>query len=149
MYILEWRNCFSAHKRVILVFYFPSCKATREINTNITLEWAQKQLDTRVNTLFYFLRDDKIDYENKDFHTLTLCLTHWVYVLLTSQSIVHDVTITRQLWRDHVDSDISLDIDFIHGRSCKNAKFHGLRMNQMALNQNSNHNYDVSDVPHL
>ena len=63
-----------------------------------------------------------------------------------SQSIVHDVTITRQLWRNRVDSDISLDIDFIHGRSCKNAKF--LRMNQMALNQNSSHRYDLSNVPH-
>ena len=42
---------------------------------------------------------------------------------MTSQSIADDVTIARQLWRGHVNSDISLDIDFIHGdihgRSCK------------------------------
>ena len=49
-----------------------------------------------------------------------------VYILLmTSQSIADDVTMTRQLWRDHVNGDISsLDIDFIHGdiheQSCKN-----------------------------
>ena len=37
--------------------YFPSCAATREINTKITLEWAHKQFVTRVHTLFYFLHD--------------------------------------------------------------------------------------------
>ena len=37
--------------------YFPSCEATREINTKITLEWAQKQFVTRVHALFYFLHD--------------------------------------------------------------------------------------------
>ena len=37
--------------------YFPSCVATREINTKITLEWAHKQFVTRVHTLFYFLHD--------------------------------------------------------------------------------------------
>ena len=44
---------------------------------------------------------------------------------MTSQSIADDVTMTRQLWRDHDNDDISsLDIDFIHGdihdQSCKN-----------------------------
>ena len=29
--------------------YFPSCAATREINTKITLEWARKQFVTRVH----------------------------------------------------------------------------------------------------
>ena len=37
--------------------YVPSCAATREINTKITLEWAHKQFVTRVHTLFYFLHD--------------------------------------------------------------------------------------------
>ena len=32
--------------------YFPSCCATREINTKITLSWAHKQFATRVHTLF-------------------------------------------------------------------------------------------------
>ena len=47
-------NRFSAHERVILVLI---CKATREINTKITLEWAQKRFDMRAHTLFYFLHD--------------------------------------------------------------------------------------------
>ena len=47
--------------------------------------------------------DDKNDY----FHTSIPCLIRWVYVLLmTSQSIVDYVTITRQLWRDLVNGDI-------------------------------------------
>ena len=37
--------------------YFPSGEATREMNTKITLEWAQKRFVTRVHTLFYFLHD--------------------------------------------------------------------------------------------
>ena len=37
--------------------YIPSCEATREINTKITLEWAQKQFVTRVHTSFYLLHD--------------------------------------------------------------------------------------------
>ena len=37
--------------------YFPSCEATREINTKITLEWAQKQFITRIHTSFHFLHD--------------------------------------------------------------------------------------------
>ena len=37
--------------------YFPICEATREMNTKIILEWVQKQFDTRVHTLSYFLHD--------------------------------------------------------------------------------------------
>ena len=37
--------------------YFPSCAATKEINTKITLKWACKQFATRVHTLFCFLHD--------------------------------------------------------------------------------------------
>ena len=45
---------------------------------------------------------------------------------MTSQSIADDVTMTRELWRDHVNNGIDIyidDIDFIHGdirgRLCK------------------------------
>ena len=37
--------------------YFPSRDATRENNTKITLDWAQKLFVTIVHTLFNFLRD--------------------------------------------------------------------------------------------
>ena len=49
-----------------------------------------------------FINDNK----NDDLHTSTACLTRLIYILLmTSQSIAVDVTMTRQLWRDN-----SLDI---------------------------------------
>ena len=49
------------------------------------------------------INDDK----NDDLYTSSPCVTRSVFVLLmTSQSIAVDVTITRQLWRYHVNSDI-------------------------------------------
>ena len=71
------------------------------------------------------MSDDK----NEDLHTWSPCLTPLLYALLmTSKSIANEVTISRQLWREHVTSDIyTLDIDFIHGdihgRSCEEVHF--------------------------
>ena len=123
--------------------YFPSCEATREIITKITLDWAQKQFVTRVHTLFYFLHDIttiKMT-KNDDRHTSTLCLTHWVYVLLmTSQSIGHDVTMTGQLWSGHVTNDILLVRYWFnsrrysrHGRSCKKKRISLTRHRRIGL----------------
>ena len=40
--------------------------------------------------------DDKNDDEKDDHHTSTSCLIRWVYVpMMTPQSIIDDVTITR------------------------------------------------------
>ena len=63
--------------------------------------------------LFWFLFPN-------DLHTSSSCLTHSVSVLLmTSQSIADDITMTRQFWRDHVNSDVDFIHDDIHNRSCK------------------------------
>ena len=48
---------FQRSREGYFCIYFPSREATREINTNITLEWAQKQFVTTVDTLSYFLHD--------------------------------------------------------------------------------------------
>ena len=49
------------------------------------------------------INDDK----NDDLYTSSPCLTRSSIVLrMTSQSIADDVTITRQLWCDHVNNDI-------------------------------------------
>ena len=56
MYVLEWRTVYALTRGLLWCLY-PSCVATREINTKITLEWAHKQFVTRVHTLFYFLHD--------------------------------------------------------------------------------------------
>ena len=58
---------------------------------------------TRHNRHNESISDDK----NDDLYTSSQCLTRSIFVLLmTSQSIADDVTITRQLWRDHVNNDI-------------------------------------------
>ena len=58
--------------------------------------------------LFLSPNDDSInDDKNDDLYTSSPCLTRSVFVLLmTSQSIADDVTMTRQLWRDHVNNNI-------------------------------------------
>ena len=55
--------------------------------------------------IWYMKLIDPIE-RNDDLHTLSPCLTHLDNVLMTSQSIADDVTMTRQLWHDHVKSDI-------------------------------------------
>ena len=92
--------------------YFLICEAMREINTKITLEWAQKQFITLVHTLLYFLHgliNPWIMMKMKIFHTSSPCIIRLVFVLLMmSQLIADDVTMTRQVWRDHLNSDIQL-----------------------------------------
>ena len=46
--------------------YFLSFKARKEINTTITLEWAQKQFVMRAQALFYFLHNIITPYITKD-----------------------------------------------------------------------------------
>ena len=55
------------------------------------------------------------DTKNKDLHSSSPCLTRLLYVLLmTSQAIGNDATVTRQLWCEHVTNDIG----FNHGLPC-------------------------------
>ena len=100
--------------------YFPSCEATREINTKITLEWAQNRFATRVHTLFYFLHEF---YTSSRVALARFSFCWWRHnrLLMTSQ------------WPDNCDAitwiviSNSLDIDFIHGdihgRSCKKCNY--------------------------
>ena len=108
--------------------YFPSCEATREIDTKITLQWAQKQFVTRVPTLFYFLHDIapiKITTKSTIFtHRPRVSLAEFAFCWWRHNGLL----ITLQL-PDNGDAitwvviSNSLDIDFIygdiHGRSCK------------------------------
>ena len=67
--------------------------------------------------------------KNDNLSTSSPYLIRSVYILLmTLQSIADDVTITRQSWRDHVNSDIWLfRYQFysrdIHSRSCKHSYY--------------------------
>ena len=127
MYVLEWRTV-SALTRGLFWYLFPELRSNdgnkHHNNTRVSAEIVRHE--NKYIILFLTLHNDDInDDKNNDLHTSNPYLTRWVYVLLmTSQSIVDDVTITRQLWRNHVNSDIELVKHRffycdIHDRSCK------------------------------
>ena len=99
-------NCFSA----ILVL-FPELRSN-EGNKHQNNTWVSAETVRHESTCTYIIwfltrRNESInDDKNDDLYTSSPCLTCSVFVLLmTSQSITDDVTMTRQLWHDHVDSD--------------------------------------------
>ena len=75
------------------------CFATREINTKITHEWAQKPFVTRIHTLIYFLHkitNPKMTIKMKIFtHHPRVSYCSVFILLVTSQSIADDITMTR------------------------------------------------------
>ena len=108
--------------------YFPSCEATRETNTKITLEWTQKQFVTRVHTLSNILHD----ITNVSMTIKMTIFTHRPRVSLVRFSFCwwrHNGLLMTSQWPDNCDSVMyivksnSLYVDFIHGdihgRSCK------------------------------
>ena len=112
--------------------YFPSCAATREINTIITLEWVHKQFVTRVHTSFNFLHD----ITNPLNDAKTKIFTHNPCVSLACITLCwwrHNQSVMTSQWPDNCDANTwqlisnSLDIDFIHGdihgRSCKKSHY--------------------------
>ena len=126
MPVLEWRTV-SALTRGLLWCFFPDLQSNEGNKyQNITRVSAETVgHDSTWNILFLTRHKESInDDKNDDLYTPSPWLSSSVFVLLmTSQSIADDVTMTRQLWRNHVISN-PLDIDFIHGdihdRSCKN-----------------------------
>ena len=112
--------------------HFPSCEATRKINSKITLKLAQKQFAMRIHTLFYFLL--KITTINMLIKTtifthrphawlagFMFCWWHHNRLLMTSQLIVEYPDNCDAITR--VEMSNSLHIDFIdgniQGQSCK------------------------------
>ena len=92
-------NCLCAHDRVILMLISLVAKHRGQINTKITFEWVHKKFVKRVH-MYYFIsyttHETISDDENCDPHTSLPFSASFVYVLLmTSQSNVDDVTITR------------------------------------------------------
>ena len=80
-------NCFYVHhEECYFGVYFTRCEATREINTKITFEWAQKQFVATVHALFYFLHDMMNSNMTISFAEFTF---YWSRL---SQSIADDVT---------------------------------------------------------
>ena len=109
MYVLEWRTV-SAHTRGLFWCLFPELRSNEgnkyQNNTRVSAETVRHE--SAYIILFLTRHNESIkDYKNDELHTFPPCLTGSVFVLLmTAQPIGDDVTMTRQLWREHVKSDM-------------------------------------------
>ena len=110
--------------------YFPSCNEGNKHQYNIRVSAETVRHESAYIILFLTRHNESInDDKNDDLYTLSPCPTLLGFVLvMTSQSIADDVTMTKQLWCvTWIVISNSLDIDFIHGdihdRSCKNVPF--------------------------
>ena len=109
MYVLEWRTV-SALMRGLFGCLFPELRSNEgnkyQNNTRVGAETVRHE-STYIILFLTRHNGSIIDDKNNDLYTSFPCLTRKVLILLmTSQSIVDDVTMTRQLWRDHVNNDI-------------------------------------------
>ena len=122
-------NCF---RESYFGIYFLSFKATREINTKITLNWAQKQFITRVHTLLYFLHDIM----NPSVKIKTMIFTHCPHVSFAQFLFYwwrHNQLWMTSQWPDNCDLIMwiviynSIDINFIllhiQGWSCRKINY--------------------------
>ena len=98
MYLLVWRTVSASREG-----YFG---VSRENNTRVSAETVRQESTYII--LFLARYNESInDDTNGDLYTSSLCLARSVFVLLmASQSITDDVTMSEQLWRDRVKSDI-------------------------------------------
>ena len=109
MYIPEWRTV-SALTRGVFLCLFPELRSNegnmQKNNTRVSTETVRHESTYIIS---FLTRQNKSinDDKNDVLYTSSPCLTCSIVVLLmTSQSIADDVTITKQLWLDHVKSDI-------------------------------------------
>ena len=109
MYVLEWRTV-SVLKRGLFWCLFPELRSNEgnkyQNNPRVSAETVCQE--SAYIILFLTWHNESInDDKNDNFYTSSLCLTRLGFVLLMmSQSIADDVTMTRQLWRDHVNNNI-------------------------------------------
>ena len=109
MYALEWR-IVSALTKGLFWCLFPELRSNEgnkyQNNTRVTAETVRHE--SAYIFLFLTRHNESInDYKNDELYTSSPCRTRSVFVyLMTSQPIADDVTMTRQLWCDHVNSDI-------------------------------------------
>ena len=94
---------FQRSRQGYLGVYFPNCEATREIDSKITLVWAQKHFVTRVHTLFYILHD----ITNPQMTIKTTIITHRPRVSLAGFSFCwwrHNRLLMTSRWPDNCDA---------------------------------------------
>ena len=98
------------HSEGLFWWLFPELRSNEgnkyQNNTRVSAETVRHESTYII--LFLTRHNESInDYKNEELYTSSPCLIRSVFVLLmTSQSTADDVTMTTQLWRDHVNSDI-------------------------------------------
>ena len=113
----------SVPARMQLILSRPLTGNKHQNNTRVSAETVRQESTYIIS--FLTRHNQSINYDrNGDHHTSSPCLTRSFFVLLmTSQSIADDVTMTKNCdaitW---IMISNSLDIDFVHGRSCKKMK---------------------------
>ena len=109
MYVLTWRTV-NAVTRVLFWCLFPELRSNdgnKHQNSTRVSALTVRHKSTYIILILTWHNESINDAKNEDLHTSSPCLNHSLYVLLmTSQSIGDDVTMTRQLWCEHVTSDI-------------------------------------------
>ena len=109
MYVLEWRTV-SALTIGLFLCLFPELRINEgnRHKNNIPVSAETVRRESTYIILFLTWHNDSINDDKKDdLYTSSLCLTRAVFFLpMTSQSIAGDITITNQLWLDHVNNDI-------------------------------------------
>ena len=109
MYVPEWRT-ISVLMSGLFLYLFPELRSNQGIKhkNNIRVSTETVRHESTCIILYLIRHNEYVnDDKNDGLHTSSPCLNRSVFFLLmTSQSIADDVTITRQLWRDHVNNDI-------------------------------------------
>ena len=100
----------SALTRGLFWCLFPELRSNEankyQNNTRVSAETVPRESTYII--IFLTRHNESInDSKNDELYTSSPCLTRSVFVLLmTSQSLADDITMTRQLWCDHVNNDI-------------------------------------------
>ena len=123
MYILSWRTVSALTRGLFW------CK--HQNNTRVSTETVRHE--SRYIILFLTWHKESINNnKSSDLYTSSPCLTHSIFVLLgTSQSIADDVTMTRQLWCYHVNSEVSYTQQYETSAGCLRSVYPSLRMIQL------------------
>ena len=107
MYVLEWWTV-SALTRGLFWCLFPELQSNggnkHQNNTWVSAETVRNE-STYIILFLTWHTESINDDRNDNLSTLSQCLTRSVFdLLMTSQSIADDVTMTTQLWHNHVNS---------------------------------------------
>ena len=108
MYVLDWRTV-SALTGGLFWRLFPELRSNEgnkyQNNTRVSTETARHE-STYIILCLTRLNESINDDKNDDLYASSPIARSVFILLMTSQLIADDVTIARQLWRDHVNNDI-------------------------------------------